>query len=247
MIVSDAQQSDSAIHVHVSILPQTPLPSKLPYNIEQSSLCCTVGPCGGGLIIKLCPTLATAQTVAHQAPLCMGFSGQEYWSGLPFPSPGDLPDPVCEPGSPALQADSLPTELQGKPTVVPCWLSVENIAVISWVLRRLSSLKDFHLEFPWCWGNTSSLITIISASEIRELNRFFAYVYLFRNNLFFDRIIEDPQLIFYPAFGPNSAHRKHSHTFISATPEKAAMHHCNHFLLIHPTGVGQCLSPRYAP
>ena len=43
----------------------------------------------------------------------MGFSGQEYWSGLPFPSPGDLPDPGIEPRSPALQADSLPTELSG--------------------------------------------------------------------------------------------------------------------------------------
>ena len=44
----------------------------------------------------------------------MGFSRQGYWSGLPFPSPGDLPNPGIEPGSPALQADSLPTELQGK-------------------------------------------------------------------------------------------------------------------------------------
>ena len=43
----------------------------------------------------------------------MGFSGQEYWSGLPFPSPGDLPNPGIEPGSPALQADSLPSESQG--------------------------------------------------------------------------------------------------------------------------------------
>ena len=51
--------------------------------------------------------------VAHQAPLCMGFSRHEYWSGLPFPSPGDLPDSGIEPGSPALQADSLPTELPG--------------------------------------------------------------------------------------------------------------------------------------
>ena len=45
----------------------------------------------------------------------MGFSRQESWSGLPFPSPGDLPNPGIEPGSPALQTDSLPTELQGKP------------------------------------------------------------------------------------------------------------------------------------
>jgi len=44
----------------------------------------------------------------------MGFSRQEYWSGLPFPSPGDLPNPGIEPGSLALQADSSPTELRGK-------------------------------------------------------------------------------------------------------------------------------------
>ena len=43
--------------------------------------------------------------IAHQVPLSMGFSRQEYWSGLPFPSPGDLPDPGIEPESPALQAD----------------------------------------------------------------------------------------------------------------------------------------------
>ena len=56
----------------------------------------------------------TPWTVACQAPLSMGFSRQEYWSGLPFPSPGDLPDPGIEPGSSALQANSLLTELQGK-------------------------------------------------------------------------------------------------------------------------------------
>ena len=56
---------------------------------------------------------ATPWTVAHQAPLSMGFSRQEYWSGLPFPSPGDLPDPGTEPGSPALQADVLTSEPQG--------------------------------------------------------------------------------------------------------------------------------------
>ena len=49
-------------------------------------------------------------TVAYQAPLPMGFSRQEYWSRLPFPSPGDLPDPGIELGSPALQADALPSK-----------------------------------------------------------------------------------------------------------------------------------------
>ena len=53
---------------------------------------------------------ATPWTVAYQAPLSMGFSRQEYWSGLPFPSPGDLPDPGIEPGSPALEADALTSE-----------------------------------------------------------------------------------------------------------------------------------------
>ena len=64
----------------------------------------------GGLVAKSCPTLATPWTVARQAPLSMGFSRQGYWSGLPFPSPGDIPNPGIEPMSPELQADSLPTE-----------------------------------------------------------------------------------------------------------------------------------------
>ena len=53
---------------------------------------------------------ATRWTVAHQVSPSMGFSRQEYWSGLPFPSPGDLPDPGIEPRSPALQADALTSE-----------------------------------------------------------------------------------------------------------------------------------------
>ena len=57
---------------------------------------------------------ATPWTVDHQAPLSMGFSRREYWSGLTFSSPGDLPDPGIEPGSPALQADTLPSEPPGR-------------------------------------------------------------------------------------------------------------------------------------
>ena len=66
---------------------------------------------GGGLVAKLCPT---PQTVACQAPLSIGFPRQEYWSRLPFPSPGYLPDPVIEPRFPALEADSLLIEPPGK-------------------------------------------------------------------------------------------------------------------------------------
>ena len=56
-------------------------------------------------------------TVAYQTPLSLEFSRQEYWSGYPFPSPGDHPNSGIEPGSPALQADSLPSEPPGKPTI----------------------------------------------------------------------------------------------------------------------------------
>ena len=66
--------------------------------------------------------LVTPWTAVCQAPLSMGFSRQEYWTRLPFPSPGDLPNPGIQPRSPALPADSLPTELQGKlfPTKTCC-------------------------------------------------------------------------------------------------------------------------------
>ena len=76
---------------------------------------------GLGLLSKKVKSLslvllfATPWTVARQAPLSMGFSRQEYWSGLPFPSPGDLPNPGIKPGSPALQADASSSEPPGKP------------------------------------------------------------------------------------------------------------------------------------
>ena len=68
--------------------------------------------CSVAVVTQSCLTLATPWT--HQAPLSIEFSRQEYWSGLPFPSPGDLPDPELKPRSPALLPDSLLTELQGK-------------------------------------------------------------------------------------------------------------------------------------
>ena len=78
----------------------------------------------------------TPWTVAYQAPQSMEFSRQEYWSGLPFPSPGDLPKPGIKPGSPALQADGLTSEPPGKPTflliLIQC--SVRHILHTYWLL-----------------------------------------------------------------------------------------------------------------
>ena len=64
---------------------------------------------------------ATPWTIAYQAPPSMRFSRQEYWSGLPFPSPGDLPNPGIEPGTPAVQADALTSEPPGKPRCLNSW------------------------------------------------------------------------------------------------------------------------------
>ena len=73
---------------------------------------------------------ATLRTVAHQAPQSMGFSRQEYWSGLPFPSPGELPDPGIEPMSPALQADPLTSEPPGQ-----CYMGIGDANFYPYSLR----------------------------------------------------------------------------------------------------------------
>ena len=71
-------------------------------------------PCGYYGLLSYFQLCATPWTVAYQVPLSVGFSRQEYWSGLPFPSPGDLLDPGIKPGSPTLQTDALPSEPPGK-------------------------------------------------------------------------------------------------------------------------------------
>ena len=90
---------------------------EIPYKTKNRATIWPYNPTPGHIVsewvsevTQLCPTLCDPWTGAHQAPPSMEFSRQEYWSGLPFPSPGDLPDPGIEPGSLALQADALPSE-----------------------------------------------------------------------------------------------------------------------------------------
>ena len=82
---------------------------------------------------------ATPWTEAHQAPPSMGFSRQGYWSGLPFPSPGDLPNPGIEPRSPALQADALTSAPPGKPQ--------SNIREIKF--RKVEEIANNHRITKW--------------------------------------------------------------------------------------------------
>ena len=93
---------------------------------------------------------ATPWTVAHQAPLFMGFSRQEYWSGLPFPFPGDLPDPGIKPRSLSLQADSLLSEPSGKPQGTR--IGKQKSLISSWVCIGCILIKetpDFYLSFAF--------------------------------------------------------------------------------------------------
>ena len=77
-------------------------------------------------VLQSCPTLCGPWTVAYQGPPSMEFSRQQYWSWLPFPSPGDIPDPGIQPRPPALQADALLSELPGKPNVMEHQITVSE-------------------------------------------------------------------------------------------------------------------------
>ena len=96
------------------------------------------------LVTKPCPTLATPWTVACQAPLSMGFSRQEYWSELPFPSPADFPDLGIKPRSPALQADSLLIELWGKTSTPVLLLSFYKYS-LDLIWKRMHNICSFRL------------------------------------------------------------------------------------------------------
>ena len=83
----------------------------------------------------------TSWTVGHQAPLPIEFSRQEYWSGLPFASTGDLPNPGIEPGSPTLQVDSFPSEPPGK-LILHYYITYTHNSTFHSELSELSQFKE---------------------------------------------------------------------------------------------------------
>ena len=101
----------------------------------------------------------TQWTITHQAPLSIGFPKPDYWSGLPLPSPGDLLHPGIEPRSPALQVDSLPTELQGKllsnsTCLMPCTSSFFSSVIclmykgfpVAWMVKNLPAVQETQVQ-----------------------------------------------------------------------------------------------------
>ena len=102
---------------------------------------------GGGLVTKLHLTLTAPWTVACQAPLSMGFSRQECWSGLPFPSPGDLPDPGVKPRSPALQADSFWLSYEGSRAMINLNSILESSDIT--LLTKIHIVYGFSRSYVW--------------------------------------------------------------------------------------------------
>ena len=110
---------------------------------------------------------ATLWTVAHQVPPSMGFSRQEYWSGLPFPSPGDLPDPRIELRSPALQADALTSE-----PLSDCMYVNIHICICMYTHAGTQMLNNFNLsgrsrfELRFVWHSSRFLLFCTIEQEI---------------------------------------------------------------------------------
>ena len=101
------------------------------------------------LVPQSCQLFVTPWTAAHQAPLSMGFSKQEYWSGLPLPSPGDLPNTGIKPGVSGMQADSLPSQPPGKFQGFFLFFIFFPFIFISWRLITLQYCSDFSHTLTW--------------------------------------------------------------------------------------------------
>ena len=126
------------------------------------------------LVLSCVLLFVTSCTVAHQAPLSMWFSRQEYWSGLPCPPPGDLPNSGIEPRSPALQADSLLSDPPGKPKnigvgslsllqeIFPTWESNWGLLHYRQILYQLSYQGSPHSTI---WSSNSTPRYILKRNE----------------------------------------------------------------------------------
>ena len=117
-------------------------------------------------------------TVAHQALLSMEFSRQDYWTGEPFASPGDLPHPGIEPGSASLQADSLPSEPPGKPPRPSVAALIRAASCLPDSQRSIcrpssrheptpptAALKPASLSFPWAWSRSYGVCSLCNLEE----------------------------------------------------------------------------------
>ena len=92
-------------------------------------------------VTQSCPTLSDPMDCSLPGSSIRGISRQEYWSGVPFPSPGDLPNPWVEPGSPALQADALPSEPPGK-----CICTTVGVSLVAQTVKHLPAMQETQVQ-----------------------------------------------------------------------------------------------------
>ena len=118
-----------------------------------------------------CPTLCDTMDVTYQAPPSMGFSRQECWSGLPFPSPGDLPDPGIEPRSPALQADALPSEPPGK-SYIYIYIYTFSDSFPLWVITNIEYSSLCYIVGPF-WLSILYIVVCIKKVVLTDSCRLF--------------------------------------------------------------------------
>jgi len=152
--------------VFPSASPENPWHGPLPM-LRKLNLCAFPSLCACmRSVTQLCPTLWDP-TISHQAPLSMGFSRQEYWSGLPFPPPGNLPDPGIKPVSPALAGEFFTSEPPGKPHFLPCatWEGSENHEkVLQPQLKNLAENEAGCLFWGWFSGHLGSPFSAFTMS-----------------------------------------------------------------------------------
>ena len=144
---------------------------------DKSELSCSI--VGWGQLLSYFWLFVTPWTVAHQAPLSMRFPRRECWSGLPFPSPGDLPDSGIEPGSPTLQTDFIPPEPPGKPPMTSYTFSLSYFPSVMWYPSYYFltiSFMFYHIFLEiYCICSFLLKITLSHLKEVRRLKSIFPY------------------------------------------------------------------------
>ena len=129
-----------------------------------------------GEVTQSCPTLCNLWTVAHQAPLSMGLSRQEYWSRLPFPSPGDLPDSGIEPRSPTLQADALTSEPSGKAHDSEVMLKILQVRLQQYVNGELPDVQAGFRKGRGTRDQIANIRWIMGKAKEFQKNIYFCFI-----------------------------------------------------------------------
>ena len=153
-----------------------PIPKK--GNAKECSNYCTIALISHTSKVKLLSHVqlfATLWTVAYQAPPSMEFSRQEYWNGLPFPSPGDLPSPGIEPGSPTWWADALPFEPLGNPTGYKVMLKILQARLQQYVNRELPDVQVGFRKGRGTRDQIANIRWIIEKARVFQKNIYFCF------------------------------------------------------------------------